>query len=229
MNAPRMTTLALAALLATPAGAQDGGLYAPAPARASADPAQAQPLRIEQVSILYVEPPEPHVIQKHDLITIVIDESSSASSSQELETNKEYDTSASIDAMVDPWHLLELRLRQGELSNTDLIRAGAEREFQGEGDYDRQDRFSARITATVLEVKPNGTLLLEARKHIAKDEEIQTLVLSGLCRQEDVTRQNSVLSSQIADLRIVLENEGELRDSAKKGLLSQILDTIFAF
>ncbi|MEQ8850414.1 MAG: flagellar basal body L-ring protein FlgH [Phycisphaerales bacterium] len=203
------------------------GLYAP-----NAEPTtagEAQPLQLAEVSQLYITPPEPHVFQKHDLITIVIDESSTATSSQELETSKEYETDATINSILDPWHLLELRLRQGDLSNVDLIRAGMEREFTGEGDYERRDRFSARITATVIEVKPNGTLLLEARKHIEKDEEIQHLVLSGLCRQEDITRQNTVLSSQIAGLRIVMQNEGEVRESAKKGLLSQILDTVFAF
>ncbi len=203
------------------------GLYAP-----NAEPTtagEAQPLQLAEVSQLYITPPEPHEFTKHDLVTIVIDESSTASSSQELETTKEYETDATINSIIDPWHLLELRLRQGDLSNVDLIEAGMEREFSGEGDYARRDRFSARITATVIEVKPNGTLLLEARKHIEKDEEIQHLVLSGLCRQEDITRQNTVLSSQIASLRIVMENEGEVRESAKKGLLSQILDTVFAF
>ncbi|GJM17897.1 MAG: flagellar L-ring protein FlgH [Phycisphaeraceae bacterium] len=211
-------------LFATPACAQ--GLYAPVAETAEN---RGQPLRLEQVSVLYVEPPEPRVIQKHDLITIVIDESSTASSSQELETSKSYDTSASVNAVVDPWHLLEARLRQGDLTGVDLIAAEADRDYSGEGDYQRRDRFSARITATVLEVKPNGTLLLEARKHIERDEEISDLVLSGYVRQDDVTRQNTVLSSQMASLRIELQNEGEVRQAAQKGLLTQILDTIFAF
>lgn len=223
----------LAVLAAGPAWGQ--GLYAPSraqdeTARAGAPGIEAaRPLRIDEVSTLYIEPPEPRVIAKHDLVTIVIDENTSTTSEQTLETDKSYDTSASVAALLDPWQLLELRLRQGNISDVDLIRAKADRSFTGEGEYERRDRFSARITATVLEVKPNGTVVLEARKHVARDTEEQTLVLSGLCRQEDITLQNTVLSSQIAGLQLVLTNEGEVRDSAKKGLISRVLDTIFAF
>ena len=218
----------LAFTLATsPSWAQ--GLYNPVPEAQQTGVVAAQPLELSEVSTVYIDPPEPTIIQKHDLITIIIDENISASSSQSLDTKKEYDTGASVSSIVDPWALLELQLRQGNLANTDLIDAKADREFKGDGDYDRTDRFSARITATVLDVKPNGTLVLEARKHVAKDDEIQTLVLAGVCRDQDVTNSNTVLSSQLANLTIVLENEGEIREAAKKGLLSQILDTVFAF
>ena len=109
------------------------------------------------------------------------------------------------------------------------IRFNAEREFSGEGDYERKDRFSARIAATVLEVKPNGTLVLEAVKRIAKDSEIQTIVLSGLVREDDITGQNTVLSSQMANLDITSRHEGQVRDAAKKGIITEVLDAIFSF
>lgn len=180
-------------------------------------------------SMFYFEPPQPREFNKHDIITIIVDESSKQESSQSLDTKKEYDTSASVSALIDPIQLLELRLRSGQLSNVDLIDLQADREFKGEGDYEREDRFSARISARVLEVKPNGTLLLEARTFIKTDEEERTLVLSGLARPEDVTEQNTVRSSQLASLNIVRENTGQVADSARKGLITRVLDAIFAF
>jgi flagellar L-ring protein precursor FlgH len=85
------------------------------------------------------------------------------------------------------------------------------------------------ISAIVREVKPNGTMLVEARKTIARDNEISELVLSGLVREEDITQQNTILSSQMADLRIILENQGDLKKAAEKGLITRVLDTVFAF
>lgn len=202
------------------------GLYAPA---RQPEEGPAPPLALKAVSSLYVAPPEPRAFAKHDLITIIIDESSSATAEQTLDTKKEYDTSAKIGTVIDPWELLELRLREGGSSDVTLIDATADRQFKGDGEYERTDRFSARITATVLDVKPNGTIVLEATKRIEKDTEIQTLVLAGTCREDDITAQNTVLSSQIAGLTISLQNEGEVKDTAKKGLLSRVLDTIFAF
>ena len=193
-------------------------------------PDASQPVvLLEEVSLHFISAPETRIIKKHDIITIIIDENSSQTSSQSLNTKKESKSQASIDALVDLMQLLELRVRSGDTANTDLIDLTNKRRFKGEGDYEREDRFSARITAKVLEVKPNGTLVLEATKRIAKDQEISVLVLSGLAREEDVTAQNTILSSQLADLNIILENEGSLKDVAEKGLITRVLDSIFAF
>lgn len=198
--------------------------------RAEEAPGVSQPaVAASQVSLIWVPEPEPRVIQKHDIITIVIDEVSSQTSSQALETDKKSSTSVDLNAMINLMNLLELRLDQGDTSNLNLVDFAAQRKFTGEGDYERKDKFSARITATVLEVKPNGTLVLEATKRIAKDSEIQTIVLSGVVREEDITRQNTVLSSQMANLNIVSHNEGQLRDAAKKGIITEVLDALFAF
>ena len=193
-------------------------------------PGVSQPaIAAEQVSLLWVPEPEPREFQKHDIITIIIDEVSTQTSSQTLETERDARMRANLNALVDLTSLLELRLEQGDTSNLSLIDLNARRQFAGEGDYERKDRFSARITATVLEVKPNGTLVLEASKRIAKDQEIQTIVLSGVVREDDITRQNTVLSSQMANLDITSHHEGEVRDAAKKGLITRVLDSIFAF
>lgn len=198
-----------------------------APAQA---PGVTQPLVAPaQVSLLWVPEPEPRVFQKHDIITILIDEVSSQTSSQKLETDTESSAGASLNAMLSLAQLLELRLEQGDTSNVNLLDFAATREFTGEGDYERKDKFSARITATVLEVKPNGALVLEATKRIAKDDDVQTIVLSGMVREEDITVQNTVLSSQMAGLNVVSTNSGPVRDAAKKGIITEILDALFAF
>ena len=186
-------------------------------------------LFLEEVSTYYISAPETRTIKQHDIITIIIDENSSQISSQKLETEKESKSDAKVDAMIDLMQLLQLRVATGSPPTTDLINFTSKREFSGEGDYERKDRFTARIAATVLEVKPNGTLVLQATKRIAKDKEISVLVLSGFARDEDVTIQNTILSSQLANLNIVLENEGDLRKAAEKGLITRVLDTVFAF
>ncbi len=186
-------------------------------------------LSLEQVSLVYVAPPEPRVIKEHDIITIIIDEVSSMTSSQSLETAKDSKANHSLNSLVDLMALFELQIAAGNLANVDLLDYAAKSDFTGEGDYERKDKFTARITAQVLEIKPNGTLVLEAVKRISKDEEIQTLVISGVAREQDITTQNTILSSQMANLNLVVENEGELKDTSEKGLFTRIFDTIFAF
>lgn len=197
------------------------------PVTASGEPDPSANLR--GVSMLAITPPEPRTYAIHDLVTIIIDENSRSSSEQSLSTEKEYDATLGIDALVDPVELLNLRLRQGGLAAQTLLDASADREYEGEGEYERTDRFTARITAQVIDVKPNGTLVLEARKQIVRDEEISTLVLTGLARQQDVTLSNTILSSQLANLLVAQNNEGEVREGAKKGLIPSVLDTLFSF
>lgn len=184
---------------------------------------------LRRTSILFVEPPEPVEYRRHDLITIIIDETTSAESSQTLETEKDWRADGQVGSIIDPWELLELRLRGGDATNIPLIDADFRREYTGEGDYERRDRFTTRLTAKVLEVKPNGTLLVEARERIVTDEEERVLVVTGLCRPQDITLQNTILSGQMADLNVVLQHEGEVRQAAKKGLITRVLDALFAF
>ncbi|MCA9302869.1 MAG: flagellar basal body L-ring protein FlgH [Phycisphaerales bacterium] len=193
------------------------------------DETAAPMVSVQQVSLVYVEPPEPRVIQQHDIVTIIIDETSSMTSSQKLETDKQSKGDAQLNSLINALALLELRIASSDISSVDLLDFNAKRNYTGEGDYERKDKFTARITAQVLEVKPNGTLVLQAVKRITKDDEIQTLVLSGVVRSEDITEQNTILSSQMANLTLDLQNEGELKDTSEKGLLTKVLDTVFAF
>lgn len=196
--------------------------------QANSEPAQPSIL-LSEVSMHYIQEPDVRVIKQHDIITIIIDENSSTTSSQSLDTKKDSSSSANIDAFVNLMQLLELRLEQGRINNTKLIDLETAREFKGEGDYERKDKFTARISAKVLEVKPNGTLVLEARKSIARDNEVSLLVLSGYAREEDITQQNTILSSQLADLKIDLQNEGDIKEASEKGLITRVLDSVFAF
>ena len=110
-----------------------------------------------------------------------------------------------------------------------LLDVGSEQEYSGEGEYERRDRFTDRITAEVIDVKPNGTLVLEARRSIQVDEEIKTLVLAGSCMIDTVTEEGVVQSSDLADLRVIVEHEGALRNASSKGWVTKALDFLFPF
>ena len=230
MGLQRTALLVVCSLMVATAGAQS--LYLTQDEEYAAGPNQssAPAILLEDVSLTFIPEPEIRTYQKHDIITIVIDEVSSQTSSQSLETEKESKSNAEITAMIDLLALLEFQVNTNpRLANRTLFDASAKREFTGEGDYERKDKFSARITATVLEVKPNGTLVLEAYKRIAKDDEIQTLIIAGLARTEDITTQNTILSSQLANLTLASVNEGDLKDAAQKGVITEFFDMLFAF
>jgi len=184
---------------------------------------------LQGASLYAVQPPRPRTYKQHDLVTIIVDESSRQNAEQSLKTDKKYNTSADLGAIIDPWQLLELRLRGGDTTNLKLLEAAAKSKFDGKGEYERNDKLQMKIQATIIDVKPNGVLVLEARKFLDKNGETQSTVLSGNCRQADITQNNSVFSSQLADLTLINKSEGQVNEAGKKGLIPRVLETVFAF
>jgi len=199
------------------------------PARYAKQP--VAPGTIEAMSLFAVRSPEERHFGKHDLIQIIVREASRAKTGQMLDTKKDYTLAAevawanfSFDAFGQPG----VATSSGQ-HDAPVFEAIGKKKLKGEGDYDRSDEFVTRMTAEVIEVLPNGNLVLEARTTITNDKEATCIKLTGMCRPEDITSGNTVLSNQIHDLKIEKMNTGFVKDAADKGILAQILDAIFAF
>mgnify|MGYP002783601002 FL=1 len=184
---------------------------------------------LQQASLIYVAAPKPKAFNKNDLITILIDEQSKASSDSDAKSEKTMSFTAALKKFPDLVSLLETRAEGSDRNPLMELDVSGKPKWEGKGNYDRTDKLSAKITATIIDVKPNGVLVLEAKKTITKDEEVTTILLAGNCRTEDVTTSNTVLSSQLADLTVSSKNEGQVRDASKKGWVPRLFDTVFGF
>lgn len=208
---------------APPAGSASSSLLAGTAAK------DEHPLRA--VSMFAVTAPKPRTFNKHDLIEIVVRETSRVEARHRLDAEKEYKLNGKISAWpnIRLADLLEFQLRAGRTTGLPELGVAFDKEFEGEGRYRREDDFTARLTAEVIEVLPNGHLVLEARTHIKTDEEEATLRVTGICRPEDVSPANTILSSQIHDLEVEKIHKGELKKANEKGVIAKFLDFIFAF
>jgi flagellar L-ring protein precursor FlgH len=214
------------ARVAASAMQRNGGSLLKATLATPTDPGQAQ---LSNVSYFSVPEPEPRVIKKHDQVTIIIREESEFTSEGNTETKKD----AKLDARVTEFIKIDLEdfaIRGGNVSEPPpAIAAEGTREFTGEGTVDRTDTFTARITARVLDVKPNGTLVLEGRKRITTDDEYQQFLVTGVARAEDVSADNTILSTQLADFNLRKTHKGNVRNATKKGFIPKLLDVINPF
>jgi len=183
------------------------------------------------VSLFAVQAEPPRLFREHDLIQIIVREESTARSSQEIETGKSYDLEAAIEAWPNLQldELLQLRLFAGRTTQLPRVDVTAEKGFEGEGEYEREDEVSMRITAEVIQVLPNGNLILEARTHIKMDAEESRVKVTGICRPDDVTPANTILSSQLHDLSIEKMHTGELKRANERGVIAKVFDAVFAF
>lgn len=180
-------------------------------------------------SLVAVRPPEPREFLAQDLITIIVRESTRVERDQTLETEKTHSLRAEIIELRALQQFIELRGAPTKATVAADPLFDITGEFEGEGEYERNDDVTARVTARVLEVKPNGLLLLEARTTVQTDSEVQTITLSGYCRTEDVSASNTIQSSELYDLNLNVQHEGDIRKATEKGLIPRMFETLFNF
>lgn len=194
--------------------------------QARSDPGQA---RLADVSFMAVPEPIPRTLRKHDQVTIIVREESEFRSKGTTKTKKKDAFEAQLEEFV------RLKIRNAEIEGGALgarppsIKLGGSRDFKGEGQVDRSDRFTTRVQAEVLDVKPNGTLVLQARSRIRTDDEERFFILTGVCRVEDVSADNTILSSQLYDKHLEQNSKGNVRNATRKGWLGNLLDVISPF
>ena len=182
---------------------------------------------IAAVSLMAVPVPEPRTFAIGDLITIIIRESTQADWSGTLDTGKDVSFKGQV-TQFPRFSFADLALRNGIGTPIDLDMAYGN-EFKGDGDLTRKESITGRITARVIDVKPNGTLAVEATKYNQVDKETLRLSLSGVCRSEDISIDNTILSSQIYDFHLVKEHTGEIRKATRKGIITQVVELLFNF
>jgi flagellar L-ring protein precursor FlgH len=169
----------------------------------------------EAIGLMEVAEPIPHVLKKHDLVNIVVQEASKSASSGLSDQERQVDFDAKVDAFVK-LNLAKLSVQGGaEGANPPEVKLEGQRDFKGTGEYDRSDTVSLRLEAEVIDVKPNGRLLIQARRHIKTDEEDIAVSLTGECR--------------VADLDLEKVTKGEVTATTKRGLIHRLLDFINPF
>jgi len=204
------------------------GMPPPAPPRLRPSTRRGEPplnATLLRTSSIAVEAPQPHEIAVNDLITIIIRENKTATSDAKMKSEKDWQLKSELAKWIrldEQFRLIPQIFPKG---NPD-VDFKFDSQYEGKGKVDRKDTLTTRITATVIDVKPNGTLVLEAKKNIQMDEEGYVITLTGICRSQDVTPDNTVLSTQIADPVIDLQHSGAARDAARRGWLMRLFDLL---
>ncbi|REJ66877.1 MAG: hypothetical protein DWQ31_13165 [Planctomycetota bacterium] len=210
-----------AAALTAPAIAQDSSLYR------QGLQATGGPISLQQVSLIWREYEPPPEVKLHDVITIVVDEKSLYQSRADLIRNKE----GSIDAILQDNPVLDnFNLRPSPQSAGDpALRASFESESQAQSQLRVSDRIAFRIAVKVVEIRPNGNLVLEGHRQILNNEETHEMSLTGIIRPDKVDAGNIARAEDVAELRISKLERGEIRDGYRRGWLLRFLDRIQTF
>jgi flagellar L-ring protein precursor FlgH len=172
----------------------------------------------------------------NDLVTINVVETLSGSGKADTETSSDSSAAYSLEnflGMNNDFNLHNAFLIKNLYKGSNIfqpeVKGSAKSSFKGEGDTNREGNLIATITAKVVEVLPNGNLILESRKELTINNEKQILVLRGMVRPEDVSTENTVLSSKVADAQIYYVGDGVIQDKQSPGWLVRVLDNLWPF
>lgn len=157
-----------------------------------------------------------------DIVTIVVAESAIASSSQSKKSSRE----SSLEDTIAKFLYTGLAKHGGELPG---MSATGKSGFSGGGDVSNSQSLSARAAVLVTDVLPNGNLVIQGVRVVTFSGETQYVVLHGMIRQDDIARDNSVQSTNIADARVEFYAEGALTDAQKRGWLSKVYEKLRPF
>lgn len=165
--------------------------------------------------------------RKGDIITIVISETASASKEASTDTSRGSTINAGMPNFMGLENTGFLKNNLGDLSK--LINANVESTYQGSGSTSRKENLNATITARVVEVIPNGNLMIEGRRNVKVNDEDQEIVLEGIVRPRDIAADNTVNSIYVADAKITYSGRGIISDRQRPGWLMNIVDKVWPF
>lgn len=161
-----------------------------------------------------------------DVLTIVVQEVTSTAKDNSTATKKKTSMDAAISSFFFSPAGSKLLTHNGQMPS---LKYGMDNQFSGGGTINNSERMVAQVAVKVIDVLPNGNLVIEGSRETAFSGEKQNIVLRGIVRQEDVTSANTVFSYNVADAKIQIIGKGSISDTQRKGWFTKIWDKVTPF
>ncbi|MDH3452506.1 MAG: flagellar basal body L-ring protein FlgH [Gammaproteobacteria bacterium] len=153
-----------------------------------------------------------------DILTVVLSESTAATTTASTSTQKNDSTDLGIPTIFGDGVIYNGR---NILQNN----VEAERSFTGSGDSSQSNSLRGEITVTVARVMANGNLVVRGEKIIGINQGAEFVRVMGVVRQQDVSPDNTVLSSKVANAQIYYGGGGALAEANSKGWMARFFNS----
>jgi flagellar L-ring protein precursor FlgH len=161
-------------------------------------------------------------MRPHDLISVVVQESLAAETDGSVKNTRASSANSQISALFGLLHA------GNAMQN--LLNASAASGLTAGGQSASNSSLTTTLGGQVIEVLPNGILVIEAARQVEFSQQTQTIVLRGLVRPEDISQQNQVLSTAISSLELEVRGKGIVNDTTyRQNPLVRLLERIVVF
>ena len=159
-----------------------------------------------------------------DVLTILISEESTVDNKAKRTLSKETTRNTNFNGQVGIEHILpelpEFNFGAGTTYSNKL---------DGQADYKDEREFTDSISVVVLDIMPNGNLVITGTRDRNIANDIQTIEVSGIVRPSDIAFDNTIRSEQVANFSIITRNRGVGAQYTRPNWLGRIFDVIWPF
>jgi flagellar L-ring protein precursor FlgH len=161
-------------------------------------------------------------MRPHDLVSVVVSESLAASTDGTVKNSRASNANSAISGLIGTLHA------GNALQN--LVNQTSSSGLNAQGTSATNSSLSTTFGGQVIEVLPNGMLVIEAARQVEFSQQTQTIILRGLVRPEDISQQNQVLSTAISSLELEVRGKGIINDyTHRQNVLVRLLEKVLIF
>ncbi len=163
-----------------------------------------------------------------DIVLVKIVETSSGKKTAETTTSRDSSLKGGISSLFGFESLFSGAGGRHTPSLTSM-NTNLQKQFSGTGETKRDSTVTATLSARVIDITLNGNLVIRGYREVRVNNETQHIILSGLVRPTDISKDNSIESSHIADARIEYTGTGTIASKQQPGWLANALDIVWPF
>ena len=109
------------------------------------------------------------------------------------------------------------------------VQGQLQQQLRSTSELETRESLTLNVACEIVDLRPNGILVLEGHKRIGVNEENWEVSLTGMCSREDINPDNTLLSRNMLDLKLDKRDRGQVRDGYKRGWFSRWFDQFDPF
>ncbi len=166
--------------------------------------------------------------QVGDILTVNVTIKDEARVRNETSRSRNNDESLGIGGLFGLDHVADMAFPES-YDATRSVDLQSETSNNGQGQVRRQEDISLDVAAVIVQVLPNGNMVIRGRQEVRVNFEVRELIMGGIVRPEDITPTNTIPHDKIAELRVAYGGRGQITDVQQPRYGTQVLDILLPF
>lgn len=163
-----------------------------------------------------------------DILTVKLEESTQGQKEAKTKSNKTTTTNTNNGTGIDANGALK-PIMLGDVFSKFIFNTGSDMQFDGKGQTDQSNKLHGTISVTVMRVLSNNNMVIQGESWITINQGREYVRLTGIVRPEDIGPDNIISSQRIADARIGYSGSGQVGNTSRGGIITQLMYKFFPY